>query len=45
MQIRPWLLGLALLVASVAFCTTLTVPLTGQAPHRGMKPPQIAAQH
>ncbi|MGO4566104.1 hypothetical protein AB4Z52_13735 [Rhizobium sp. 2YAF20] len=45
MQIRPWLLGLAVFIAGVAFFATLTVPLTGQAPLRGMQPPQTTARH
>jgi hypothetical protein len=44
MQVREWHVGLAVVVAAVAFCIALMVPMSGQAPQRGMQPPQFSAQ-
>lgn len=46
MQVRPWFVGVAMLVAMVAFSLALAVTMVGQAPHRDMVPPvpQKAAQ-
>ncbi|TCR93392.1 MULTISPECIES: hypothetical protein [Rhizobium/Agrobacterium group] len=44
MQVREWHIGLAVVVAAVAFYVALMVPMSGQAPQRGMQPPQHSAQ-
>ncbi|MGO4439136.1 hypothetical protein [Rhizobium sp. RAF56] len=45
MQVRPWFVGLAMLVAAIAFSLALVVTMI-QAPQRSMMPPlpQRAAQ-
>jgi len=44
MQIREWHIGIAVIVATVAFLIAWMVPLTVQAPQRGMQPPQYSVQ-
>lgn len=41
MQIREWQLGVAVLVATVAFGIALTSSFGIQAPQRGMQPPLV----
>jgi hypothetical protein len=45
-QVRPWFIGIAVIIAAGAFSLTLMVPLTSEAPQRGMQPPQhFAGRH
>lgn len=44
MQIREWYIGIAVIVATAAFFFALMVPLSGEAPQRGMQPPQYSVQ-
>ena len=46
MQVRPWFLGLAAIVAAAAFCLALLVAIVNPPFHQGLAPPvpQHAAQ-